>query len=84
MSYHEISPTITTLTIVLNSTDYSNGITTNDNFTNNFFNRNGSNGRDGDGGNMVRSLDGIVIIDVDEIITNTTEQGTERSTEERP
>lgn len=42
------------------------------------------NGRIGGGENIARDPDGRVVVDVDDIITTETKQGTEKSTENRP
>lgn len=76
--------TTTTMKLRRNSITYSNGITTNNNRTRTIKNEAGDIDRNGGGENIAIAPDGRVVADLYEIITTEPQQGTEKSTEERP
>lgn len=82
--YHDSPVTITTLTTIRNSTQYSNKMTSKINRTSMFINVDGGNEQSVGGENIVRAPDGIVVNDVNDIIKASTEHGTYKITDEFP
>lgn len=80
--YHENIVTIITFKTVRNCTECSNGITktSHDNIKFSVATK-GRSYRNCDGGNIVHSLYGRLMTDVDDTISNATEKGTDRITE---